>query len=216
MKRSAGLLALAAALAGCSDPECFIGSASSPPELSLVARSVDGRVVPITDGSIITLAQPPQGGKVIFVGPRARNVSCVVQITAALKEESSGRLVGTEGRPVILAKGADGWGEPSQPVELSNYANLAACPGGNIAIRQDIFGKTYVLSLHLEDRHGHTVDASAHVLPTCNEPGLENQCQCECSGSYVLGQGCAPADGGAPDGGSADGGTSASDAGTGG
>jgi hypothetical protein len=124
--RIAPLVLLAAA--GCTSGglDCAIGNPSGAPEITLVTRTVDGRAVPLADGGEIPLIEPPQGGKVVFVGARARNVACVVQVFASLRDEASGRIVGSEGRPVKLTPAADGWGEPEHPTELSNYANVPA------------------------------------------------------------------------------------------
>jgi hypothetical protein len=177
-----------------------IGDPLAAPLITIVTRSVDGRAVPVSDLGEIPLVHPPQGGKVVFAGVRARNVTSVLQITASLRDEESGRIVGHEGRPVMLARAPDGWGEPAQPAELSNYANIPACPSGNIAIQRDMYGRSYTLKVRVEDRRGRTAEASVRVVPACAEPAFLEQCRCECAAGYVLGASCVP-DGGVVDGG---------------
>jgi hypothetical protein len=190
------LVALVAA-AGCTGGlDCAIGNPSAAPELTLVTRTVEGRLAPLAAGGEIHLIKPPQGGEVVLVGARARNVACVVQVFASLRDEASGRIAGSEGRPVKLTPTADGWGEPEHPAEFSNYANVPACPSGNMALRKNLHGEPYLVRLRLEDR-GRSAEATARVTPICAEPGLADKCRCECGANYVLGQSCAP-DGGTP------------------
>ena len=172
-------------------PTCFLGDRSRAPELRLLMRTPAGDAVEITESSSVALIQPPQGGKVIFVGPKVRNIDgCPVDITTTLKDPCSGTIVALEKRPVVLTE-ADGWLIPERPQEISNYSKLGACPKAGIS--NNIVGEWYVLKLRLEDKSGLIAEASARVMPICSEPSLKDRCLCECDQQfYPLGGLCDP------------------------
>jgi hypothetical protein len=176
-----------------------IGDRALDPEIELVFRTADGQLADLVAGGEVPLIQPPQGGKVVLVGVRARNVDgCGLQLTASLRDPCTDRIIGLESRPVNLRAGADGWGEPSQPAELSDYANLAACPSA--AAVHDIEGEPYLLRIRVDDGDGREASAEAMIVPVCAEPELVDQCKCECSFDYVLGDPCVPEIDGGPTG----------------
>jgi hypothetical protein len=198
------VFACAGSLLACSGggDNCYIGDRMAAAELVPVHRTPDGRMVDIVEGGAVTLEQPPQGGRVLFVGVRAKNVSCALPtLQATLRDEASGRIAGLEERPVVLKPAASGFGEPDQPAELSNYSNLAACPNGNFRLQQDLFARSYRLELRIVDRFGKTAEVSRRVVPDCAPEGFA-QCRCECGACYVLGDACGadagagPVDGG--------------------
>jgi hypothetical protein len=189
-----------ALLAGCSrdGSDCFIGDRDAGPELAIVVRSLDGRALALAPGAEVPLTHAPQGGKVILAGVRARNVSCIVELTGSLRDEESGLLLAVEVRPVLLAPTADGFAEPDTPAELSNYANIPACPNPTARIPRNVFGEPWALKVRIEDRRGRSAETTVRVVPVCAEPGFQAQCECECDARYVLGTRCpAPEDGGA-------------------
>lgn len=200
--RAAGALVVVTLAAGCpagGDDACFIGDPAAPVELVVLLRQADGTMAEATAGAAAPLIKPPQGGKVIFVGARARNLDgCGAQVTSALYDECAGDVVGNvDSRPVTLVEGADGWGAPRDPVQISNWANVPACPDAQAA--RDVEGERYLLRLVVTDRDGRTAEAAVEVVPTCAEAEYETECRCECDGDYVLGQACAPEpDGGPP------------------
>ena len=180
--------------------ECAFGDPDAPLELAIVYRTLDGESVDVVDGAAVPLIQPPQGGKVLMVGARVRNVdACMVQLTASLRDECTGRIVALEQRPVILADRGDGWGEPADAVRLDDFANVPACPSA--AAERDIEGEPYLVKVRVEDGAGRSAEAELTVVPECAEAANEQQCKCECDGAYVLGQACEPeVDGGPPPG----------------
>ena len=170
---------------------CYLGDRTASPEVIIVSRLPDGRFVDVVDDGGVTLQEPPQGGQVAFISVRAKNVSCVVQLTASFLDEASGRVGGTEERPVVLRLGASGYGEPEQPAELGNYSNLPACPNGNFRLQQDMFDRPYRLEVRIVDRLGKTATVVRRVVPVCNEAGRPARCRCECGACYSIDHGCA-------------------------
>jgi hypothetical protein len=200
------LIALALQTTACSSssgpgepcPAGFLGSASHPPALEILALRPDDSVAPVTDGGAVSLMLPPQGGRVLFVGARATNLDgCGLQLTGALRDETS-RQVRVDMRTVNLIATGDGWGATGVGIvsdAVSNFSNIAACP--NQWSKTDVFGHTYGLEVTLVDRGGRTVSASVPVVPYCGEPASAAECMCICAAGYTLGQACPPADGGA-------------------
>jgi hypothetical protein len=196
-ERWACLSLLLGALA-CGDPvdsganeseSCFVGDADEPIELEVVHRAADGACVPISDMAEVPLIQPPQGGKILFVGVRARNLDgCGLTLATALVEPDTGAVVSLERRPVTLERGADGWMLPERPSEASNYSNLPACPRADLT--RSVEGEIYELRVNITDSAGRKAGTSIHVIPTCGEPALSELCHCECSKDYKLGGGC--------------------------
>jgi hypothetical protein len=193
------LLAALGALAACSDPQnpkCsgFVGDAQKPVELDLLLLGADAQVETAVDGGRAPLVLPSQGGRVVFVGLRARNLdTCAVQIIGSLRDPPSGRVVGLEGRPVNLTASGDGWALPTEPTQPSSFANVAVCP--NHASSRDLMDQPYELTLSLTDHEGRTAEKTLTVTPFCAEPSNQAGCRCICREGYVLGDTCS-ADGG--------------------
>ncbi len=189
-----------ALLAACPEDEpdaCFIGDPALPAEIELVVMQVGGGFVPIVEGGSVPIMKPPQGGKVIAPGVLARNLDgCGLTINASLRDECTGKLLGVEQRPINLRARADGWGEPQDPVQLSNYSNLATCPRP-IASR-DVEDEPYLLAIKVTDKRGRVAERSVHVVPVCAEPENAVECRCECDADYALGDMCSPEPDGGP------------------
>ncbi len=186
-----------AAVAG----ECFVGDRDAAPELQLVYRDADGRLTAVGHMSEVPLIQPPQGGKVMFIGARARNIDgCSVLMSSALIDPDTGAVISLERRPIFLDVGEDGWLEPRQPAPssdvsptfTSNFSNLPACPRSNLT--KAIAGEVYELRVSIEDGAGRRSETSVEVVPVCGEPGRMSLCSCECSLGYTLGGSCGAED----------------------
>lgn len=194
LRRSSKLLALTpclALLAACPSPNdgCFVGDPSAPPELVIIHQTLDGTYAETAPGGAIPLILAPQGGRVLFVGAKAKNLDgCPVRLLASLRDPCSNSLLALEQRDVMMKATADGWLEPEDPAQISNYSNLPACP--RAALERNVDGTEYRLRVELEDRAGRKAEAFVNVIPACNQPGLVDQCLCECSATYVLGEAC--------------------------
>jgi hypothetical protein len=183
-----------------SGVDCFVGDPNLAPVVEVVYRTVDGRTELALDQDQVPLIQPPQGGKVLLAGIRARNLNgCSLTLTALLRDPCNQRIIALEQRPVSLQRDEEGWLVPAKPQFLDDFANIPACPAAGA--ERDVEGEPYLLQVRVQDRDGRTTAAEVTVTPVCAEPELELQCKCECDGNYILGQACEPElDGGPPPG----------------
>jgi hypothetical protein len=208
MLRRASLLALVALAAACKPSpaapdggphECtdgFVGDATLAPVVQTIALDPSMAAVPVADGGMVTLAFPPQGGRVIFAGVRAQNLDrCGVQLEGVLRDEGT-HEVRLDARTVNLVPTGDGW-VGSNPTDISTFANVPVCP--NEWSTTNLYGTEYQLELTVTDRSNRTATQALVVTPECSEPAHAAECLCICKGGYVLGESCA--DAGAGDGG---------------
>lgn len=163
----------------------FLGDESKPVEMTLIVRGVDGTSMTIDDGATVPLVTPPQGGKVIFIGVRATNLTpCAVALTGALRDPIS-QQVRVDGRALNLTPQPDGWGA-SADSNISTFANIPTCP--NQWASQDLYNQTFVLEVSIKDPDGRTAKKTIQVTPQCAEIGTG--CECSCKQGYILGQAC--------------------------
>ena len=174
------------------EPSCtdgFVGSFDAAPEIELIVRDVDGSSRIAADMDSIDLIVPPQGGKVMLVAPRVRNMdTCSLRVTATLRDECTNRILGLEARPLRFEPASDGWAVPVNPQLVSNWSNVPACP--TAAAVRDVEGEPYLLTLTVEDGEGRTASVSRRIVPTCSEPENFERCLCECDANYRLGEVC--------------------------
>jgi len=213
--RSPAVCLLALAAAACSSPSappdpCTVGVLGDATQsIVLQAIALDPNMTPFTvaSGDSVTLAFPPQGGRVIFAGVRATNLDgCGVQVEGVIRDLTT-HQVRLDSRTVNLSPTGDGWGE-SDPTDVSTFANVPVCP--NEWSATNLYGTPYQLELAVTDRGGRTATQTLQVTPECSEPAHAAECLCICKGGYVLGEVCADtSDGGADAGdeGGGDGGT---------
>lgn len=200
-QRAAACLAACAAIgAGCgsssdatirdaSPLSCFLGDLAQPPEITIVYRAADGTVHPVGELGRVPLVQPPQGGKVLFIGVRGRNLDgCPLDISSALIDPGTGAVISLEQRPVLLQDDGTLWLAPKLSGGASNYSNLPGCPRAGLA--RSINDETYQLSVSVRDQLGREAQAHAMIVPVCGEPDREVQCRCECAANYKLGNPC--------------------------
>ncbi len=187
---------LLAACSKASNDKCFVGDPSKPVEMIVVHQTASGTVAETMNGGRVPLIQPIQGGKVLFIGVRARNLDgCPsVHITTSLTDPCTKAVPALEARDVILKPGSDGWLEPDLPAEPDNYSNLAACPSQNLS--RDIDEQVYTLKVQIQDHAGRTQETSLDVVPFCGEPMITDRCRCECGRQFKLGDMCGTADAG--------------------
>jgi hypothetical protein len=191
---SASLAAIA--LTGCSDDEpppepdvckLFLGDPELKPEIEIRALTIGPGSVPLADGDGIDIITPPQGGRVVFAGARAKNLCAKgVQLSGSLRDPPTGQIR-FEGRTINLDPGDDGWGS-SVDEDISTFTNIPVCP--NQWSSRDIFDQDYELTLSVKDRDGLTATRTVTVRPACAEPALSGECRCICKAGYVLGEPC--------------------------
>ncbi|MEW5855040.1 MAG: hypothetical protein AB2A00_40060 [Myxococcota bacterium] len=187
----------------------FVGDPAAEPELVLTAMGDDNVVTVLEDGSRVPMMFPPQGGRVVFIGVRARNVDpCGMELVGALRDPVSG-LVRLDSRVVNLQPTTEGYSE-TVPGVISMWANIPTCP--NQWARQDLYEQGFQLEFTVVERNGRSTTRALTVTPFCGEVENLADCMCICQQGYRLGQSCSPdggtpSDGGMLDGSSRDGGT---------
>lgn len=183
-----------------ADADCpagYLGDPDAPIEMELRALRADGKDVPIAEGDDLAVLFPPQGGRVAFVGVRARNLNgCAVQLIGALRDPLS-KQVRLDGRTVNLRKEPDGWGTTGRGAEtdigssdaIGDYSNMPLCP--NQWADQDVFDVPFELEVVITDKDKKTATTKIVVTPRCAEPGeKETACRCLCRKGYILGETC--------------------------
>jgi hypothetical protein len=196
---------LACCLAGCPAPkkppptcdDTFIGDPTQPPEAMIVVTDgLSGALADVSDGDLVPLVRPPQGGQVTYAAARVRNMNrCAVQFRGRFRDPTTMVELGFDGRSADLIVDADGWGRPDV-THLSNLANIALCPDNDPT--RDNQGKTAILEIMSTDQHGHSVTMTASVTPTCTsiDAAMRALCVCECSHLPASGRVCTTVDGG--------------------
>ncbi len=171
-------------------PSCdlpFLGDPSLEPVMEFFYLGADGADHPCAPSGPIDIIEPPQGGRVLFVGVRATNVDpCGALLTGALRDLQTNQ-VRFDTRSINLRDDGAGYGRSAQ-ADIASYANIPVCH--NTWSDQDIFGVPFQLEVTLQDRRGKQVMGSLVVEPVCAEPANAPQCLCICDGDYVLGDAC--------------------------
>ena len=153
----------------------------------------DGQpTAPVADGDAIPLVYPLQGGHVLLVGARMRNLHTnTIKIQGRLRHPVTGDIVGEDTRTVVVEP-VDG--DPTQVQTNiqtnSQVANIPACP--NYSDRSLAGGLTWTIEITVTELYvaiPRTVTVTRTTVPTCgtgpNDPAL---CLCECGADYVLGK----------------------------
>jgi hypothetical protein len=165
----------------------FLGTDGKPVEMKLVVRGRDQTSSEISDGARVPLMLPPQGGRVVFVGVKATNISsCGLTLTGSFRDLANNQ-VRLDGRTINLHPTGDGWGS-SLDADMSSFANIPMCP--NQWASTDVFEHSFELTVTLSDAAGRTGTKTIQTVAFCGEPEFEAECRCECKKGYVLGQAC--------------------------
>jgi hypothetical protein len=175
----------------------FIGDSTQPPQAIMIyTDGVSQTLLEVQPGQAIPLEPPPQGGYVMYLAARIRNMSACVVFSGNLKEPETGKQVGFDARGSTLQLRDDGWGWPD-PRSNSNLSNVNGCPDYS---SEDVQGKRLALEMTVTDRDGNTAKVTQPIVPTCmlSDPLAQADCICTCSANYVLGR-CAFPDAGAGD-----------------
>jgi len=163
---------------------------AGPPEIEIMYRSRDGMAVACASDAQVPLTVPPQGGMVLLVGMRAKNLASNsnITLTASIRDTIDDQLLSVEQRPVQLTRGSGGWATPDDPSSLVNWANLPACPISSAT--RDLYDQPYVLRIAIEDEAGAMAEAKLSIVPTCESGPDGDLCRCQCDHRYVLGDPC--------------------------
>ncbi len=162
--------------------DTFIGDTTLPPEGVIVTTDgVAPTMVDVAAGAAVSLTRPPQGGQVVYVALRVRNMNrCGVQMRGRFRDPQNNEELGYDARSIDLVVGSDGWGRPDA-LQLSTFANVAICPD-YLTVR-DNQGQPMTLEVTATDKKGHSVMTTAMVVPTCTAADAAERalCVCECS-----------------------------------
>ena len=193
----------AALLAGCGGDDdggakqCPIGDLTAPVELEIVHLDASNAVFKTQAMDKVPLVAPPQGGWIVLIGVRARNIDgCQIDLTTALRDTCTNQLIQVDKRRTLLAIGDDGWGESI----ASRFSNLPVCP--QLTATRDLHDQPYVVEVTIEDvAHNKKASASITVVPTCPTDAASSRCPCECGRDYKTGDICpeVPVDAGVVD-----------------
>jgi len=176
-------------------PRCPIGDMAAPAELEIVHLDARNAVINTQPMQTVPLLAPPQGGWIVLLGARARNIDgCRIKLTTALIDACNNDIIQVDQRPTLLERTPDGWGISS----ATTFGNLPVCP--QLTATRDLHDVPYVMQVTVEDDDGKKATAKITVVPVC--PENTPLCTCQCGRDYVIGSDCgaAPADAGVPHG----------------
>jgi hypothetical protein len=145
---------------------------------------------PIVDGGPIPLVYPVQGGHVLMVGARMRNLHTnTIKIRGRLRDPVTGDIAGEDTRTVVVEPVE---GDPTQVQTNiqtnSQVANIPACP--NYTSRSLAGAEAWTIEITVTELYvdvPRTVTATRTAVPTCGTGPDAALCLCECAANYVLG-----------------------------
>lgn len=171
----------------------YIGDKDAPIEMEIVALDPQYDAQPLAGGGDLSILYPPQGGRVTFVGVRAKNLDpCAVRLGGSLRDPAT-EQVRIDTRTINLDPTDDGWGA-SDPTDISTFSNIPVCP--NSWASTDVFDQSFTLAVTLRDKDGKETKSEIDVVPRCNETAtlngvnLQKECTCQCKQGYVTGEMC--------------------------
>ena len=180
---AAALLLSTAACGGDDTPEtdpdacAVVGSTEADIELSFTKFDDSDMLVDLADGDSVSLVEPPQDGRVFFVGVKMRNLSpCEVQTTTTLTDPSGASGPLDTRFPDFAVEGDTITSLP----DLKSVAHINCCP--NLWADVDLHSSELTLNVELTDRDGRTASASIKVRPTCAVD--DAFCACSCAADY--------------------------------
>ena len=171
--------------------ECFYGDEAEAPAGELVFLDENFEMQNLLPGQAVPTVLPPQGGKVILVGARIKNMDmCSLQANGGVFDDCQrpARIIGREGRGLqMVPNDAIGFAEPRDPGTLNNYVNIPLC--GNFTSSRDIDGEPYRVEIRFSDRARRSLVLTADITPFCagtpgDPAGVFEQCECECDADY--------------------------------
>jgi hypothetical protein len=174
------------------------GSAGAPAGMlevqPLMYTPIDMPVDLVEEGDAIELWRAPQGGHVLLVGARVKNLeSDTVELRARLLDGETGAIVAEEARTVLMVEADDapGWMQNDRRTR-SQVCHVPVCPDYDDA---DVRDREHRLQVEVTALYSNfaTGVGERRVLPTCMQehPDELATCECECEADYVLGK-CEP------------------------
>lgn len=161
------------------------GDPTQPIEIQAFAGDGGGLRLSVDAGSKIPLIVPPQGGRVLFLGAKVRNLSsCGVQVKGVLRDAMGKTQV--DKRTTNLLSTGDGWAE-TDSMDFASLANVNACPNG--WSEGNAFGPMQI-EIEVVDAMGRKATVVRDVVLECPDDAGKSFCECQCKAGYVLGQPC--------------------------
>lgn len=168
---------------------CFVGDRNAEPIIEPVILDENEQIQPLTNNMNVPLVEPPQGGMVMFVSVRARNLDgCPAQISTSLKDICTGEIVAFDDRPIELKPMGDVL-VPLPPADynigIADFSNITSCP--NRRLGRDMFGHPYRLSIFVTDKESRTASTAITINPFCAAGlrGKQEECLCTCDQEYT-------------------------------
>ncbi len=150
-------------------------------DAQIVFADQAGAVRRVADDPNVPLVSAPQGGHILLLGARvhATVTSCSVEINAALRDPTTGRVIGLEERPVTISSYGGDWAGPPASVGLSDLANVAVCPSSAVTTAVD--AHPYQVEVRVTAAGVAIANATATITPTCSD----TYCHMDCSPSGI-------------------------------
>jgi hypothetical protein len=163
----------------------------------MVARTLDGDAEPLeADGAAVDLTFPVQGGHVLFLGARVKNLlACRAELGAKVLDPNTGHIAAEEKRQVAFSVPAGGGWGMSDISDTAELANVPACPN---FLDRDLVDTRWKVELSVIDEDGRKATVSRELVPVCRQtdPYARALCRCECRAGYSFGRCSDPLDGG--------------------
>lgn len=166
----------------------------APRELVVLPAQFVAENVPLrmlAEGDSIDLWPAPQGGHVVLVAAKVRNlVGDTVLLRVRARYPDTPFIVAEEARSVkmVPAPGEPGTMQPELETR-TQVAHIPLCPDYDPTdiVNRPLEFVVQVTSTAGEERQSGAV--ALHLYPTC-DPGTTDEpfCRCECSANYVLGK----------------------------
>jgi hypothetical protein len=152
-----------------------------------VHRARDKNMVVTSSDAVLPLVMPEQGGEIILVAARVRNLdACSVTILGEVHDTCAPDRTFTAEMKADLTVGSDGWAEPRLPMSPVDYLNIPMCP--QVDNDRDIFGSPFLLKVTAQDGQGRSASASLTISMECDPS--DGTCFCECRRGYAMGAQC--------------------------
>jgi hypothetical protein len=144
----------------------------------------------LAEGDPVDLWSAPQGGHVVLVGAKVRNMpSDTANLKVRFRRPDTGFIVAEEGRTVKMVPVPDEPGAMEPDLRTrSQVSNVPLCPSyGSLGIVDEAFlMEVEVTALYADPPPSGR--ATVHVVARCSAPSDEAFCRCDCGADYSLGK----------------------------
>jgi len=145
----------------------------------------------LADGDSVELIRPPQGGHIVLVSAKVRNVPTDSAVLRVRVRRPGGLIVAEEGRTVSMVDvpGEPGFKQPNLG-SWSQAANVPLCPDYDATdiLDQELMAEVRV---SINDGQGNIEGVGyTKIVPRCSQRDAADLalCRCECTADYELGR----------------------------